>query len=346
MSHRDLRLWVADGFDDPRLGRTAWTELVGRGDSPVVFLTWEWQRTWWESFERSGLMLLAAAPNGRMTAIAPLFAEDGMAYFVGSGGSDYLDFIGDVDSDVVTALLDAAREQVDGFVGFRFYHVRDTSRTGDRLRAAAARLGLSFIDEGEMPAPYLDMRREPETSLRLANKASLLRRENRFLRDGPLEVVHLADGDAILPELEGFMEQHVRRWAATPTPSLFLDPRQRTFYRRLTETAARAGWLRFTRLSWNDRAVAYHYGFRYGDDYLYYKPTFDVEIASRSPGLLLMHHLLSAAHREGVRVFDLGLGDEEYKRRFANASKHVQTWGLYRSSSGQTRRRCESEIQP
>ena len=34
--------------------------------------------------------------NGKPVLLAPLFADTGMVFFTGSGGSDYLDFIGDI----------------------------------------------------------------------------------------------------------------------------------------------------------------------------------------------------------------------------------------------------------
>lgn len=47
------------------------------------------------SLDSGQLMLILAERNGQPVALAPLFADSGMVYFVGSGGSDYLDFVGD-----------------------------------------------------------------------------------------------------------------------------------------------------------------------------------------------------------------------------------------------------------
>jgi CelD/BcsL family acetyltransferase involved in cellulose biosynthesis len=253
-----------------------------------------------------------------------------MAFFVGSGGSDYLDFLGDTSNpNVLDALLDTARHRVPGFVGFRFYLAPDDSPTGGRLQASAARLGLECFDEGDLPAPTLDLHDPPGAGLAAAGKSSLVRHERGLRRDGPLDVLHLRDGAAILPHLDEFFEQHVARWAATPHRSLFLQPEQRAFYRRLCEVAGATGWLRFTRVAWAGRPVAFHFGFCRDGHYLWYKPSFAVELARRSPGEVLLRHLLLAAVEEGARTFDFGLGDEAFKRRFANRDRRVRTWGLY-----------------
>ena len=134
---------LAVGFDDDVVRPSLWPRLLAAGDTNEVFLTPEWQRVWWETFGRGQLLLIVAERNGEPIALAPLFADSGMIFFVGSGGSDYLDFIGDIcDNEVLDAILLTARRAVADFVGFRFYHVPDRSRTGELLRQAATRLQM------------------------------------------------------------------------------------------------------------------------------------------------------------------------------------------------------------
>ena len=71
------------------------------------------------------------------------------------------------------------------------------------------------------------------------------------------------------------------------------------------------------------------FGFCYGGSYIYYKPTFAIEFAKRSPGNVLLRNLLLAALEEGANIFDLGLGAEAYKERFATNTQFVRNWGLY-----------------
>jgi len=325
-----IRAHLLDGLEDPRAGPDHWEKLLAAGDTDTVFLTWQWQRAWWDSFGRGDLLLIAAERRGKVIAIAPFFAEAGMVFFVGSGGSDYLDFVGDInDVEVLGSLLEAARNRVERFVGFRFYHVSATSRTGERLQQAAGRLGLTCYDEGELPAPALALTAQSGAVEKATQKKSLLRHERFFRSNGSFDVRHLREGEAILPHLGEFFEQHIRRWADTPYPSLFHDRAQRNFYTVLTRIAARCGWLRFTCLEWNGRPVAFHFGFCYRGSYMWYKPSFEIELARRSPGEVLLRQLLIAAVNEGAHTFDFGLGDEPFKRRFATHVNSVTTWGLY-----------------
>jgi CelD/BcsL family acetyltransferase involved in cellulose biosynthesis len=282
--------------------------------------------------------VITARRDGRAVALAPFFVDGGMIFFVGSGGSDYLDFIGDVsDPAVLDGLLGTARDLARDCVGMRLYHVPDRSRTGRLLADSARRFGWECFEEGSLPAPALTSEHDPAALPQAAVKQSLVRHERWFAREGKLEIEHASDPAAVLPHLDAFFEQHVARWAATPHPSLFHDPAQRRFYRLLTTAGAEAGWLRFTQVRWNGAPVAFHFGFCYRGSFLWYKPTYDVALARRSPGEVLLRNLLLQAAREGAHTFDFGLGDEAFKHRFATRINTVQTWGLYPpGASGKT----------
>lgn len=323
-----MRVHLLHDYADPAVRRLDWRHLLAGGDTDTVFQTWEWQQAWWDVFGRGQLLLVLAEQDGQIVACAPLFCDGGMVFFVGSGGSDYLDFVGDVSRpDVLPAMLAVAQAQASGFVGFRFYHVPDRAQTGRLLQHAALTLGMVCYDEGELAAPALAL--TPAALRQASSKKSLVRHEQYFRRTGQLTVQHFSVGDAIRPQLELFFDQHVARWAATGYPSLFTDPRQRRFYVRLTEGAGAAGWLRFTRLDWNAQPIAFHFGFCYRGSYLWYKPSFDIALARHSPGEVLIRQLLLAAGAEGAHTLDLGLGDEPFKARFADHVEWVRTWGLY-----------------
>jgi CelD/BcsL family acetyltransferase involved in cellulose biosynthesis len=160
-------------------------------------------------------------------------------------------------------------------------------------------------------------------------KKSLVRHENYFRREGRLVVQHCRTADEVLPQLAAFFAQHTARWAAADSPSLFEQPDWRSFYERWTQVADGRGWLRFTRVEWDGRPIAFHYGICYRGSYIWYKPTFAIELARRSPGMVLLRQVLLAALEEGAHTFDFGIGDEAYKHRFATHVNRVRTWGLY-----------------
>jgi CelD/BcsL family acetyltransferase involved in cellulose biosynthesis len=320
---------LLSGFGDASVSAEQWERLLKQGSTNVVFNTREYLSAWWEAFGRGQLLLICAERDGEPVAFAPLFAEAGMIYFVGSGGSDYLDFVGDLsDPAIIDELLMEARKHVPEFAGFLFYHVPDSSATPAILAGAARRLGLAIFDEGGMPSPALVVTDARELEAR-ANKKSLVRHERYFSRMGELKVTHAIRADEILGHLDDFFAQHRERWAPTPFPSLFCDPAHVRFYELLTKSASDAGWLRFTRIESQGTPVAFHYGFSYSGTFMWYKPSFAIELARHSPGEVLLRQLLFLAQKENVGTFDFGLGDEEFKSRFATRVNHVRNWGLY-----------------
>lgn len=323
---------VLDGFDDPAIGSELWSQLLREGETDGVNLTWQWQRTWWEAFGHGKLLLIGAELDGRMVALAPLFTDGGMIFNICP--ENHLDFVGDAGHPgVLEAILNTARACVPDFIGFRFYFVPDTSRTGERLKQVANRLMLTCHDEGSLPSPTVDIKGQPETALANTRKKSLVRHENYFRREGSLEVRHLTESADILPNLEEFFDMHVARRAATPEPSLFIDPAQRAYYRRMTQELSPTGWLRFTRIDWNGKAIAFHFGLCYRGKYHYGIPAFQIGLARHSPGEVLLRQLMLAAIDEGADTFDFGIGDEAYKYRFNTGVTELRTWGLYPSES-------------
>lgn len=318
---------LLDGFEDPALEPASWQRLLERGATNTVFLTRWWQQVWWDVFGRGRLLLIGVFRGDDLVGVAPLFADSGMIFFTGSGGSDYLDFIGTMESpDVLTEVLGIARDTIPDFVGFRFYHIPDESVNALWLQSAAQRLGFACYNEGDLRAPFIDLRTTGDS---LAYKKALVYQERLLKKGGSISIEHYNHRKGIMPKLDLFFEQHISRWASTPHTSQFIKPTEREFYTTLTERPEAEAWLRFTIVTFNKQPIAFHFGFNYGGVYTFYKPTYAVEYARYSPGQVLLRHILLAAVAENSKIFDFGLGEEAYKARFATGSRTIRTWGIY-----------------
>jgi CelD/BcsL family acetyltransferase involved in cellulose biosynthesis len=317
----------------------AWQEVLQASPTATIFQTFEYLSAWWSVWGRGKLLLVAVYDHDdRLAAIAPLFVDEGMIFFVGSGGSDYLDFIGAVTAPgVMTAVLDLARASTPDFVGLRFYHVPDDSPTGDCLCRSASELNLECFDEGTLEAPGLRFESWPTERPPPWDKKSLVRHERGLRKAGRLEVEHFTRYAQIEPLLHEFFEQHIARWAATPFPSLFLDEHQRRFYKQLSQALDAPGWLTFTRVSLDEQAIAFHFGFSFQRCFMWYKPSFDIRLAHHSPGEVLLRALILRARAEHLDLFDFGLGNEAFKQRFQTETKQARTWGLYPARHMDTR---------
>ena len=326
-----IRTRVLSGFDDPAVGPERWANLLAHGDTDEVFLTWDWLRAWWETLGRGQLLLIAAQRENEVIALAPFYSEAGMVFFLGSGfQAYYLDFLGDISQpEVLDALLRTARDHVCDFQGFQFFWIPAVSGTSQYLREAAPRLGLTIHQMWSLPSPLLDVVGQPEVALAMTRKKSLMRHERGFQRSGKLDVLHLQDSQTVRSQLPEFFEQHIVRWAAKSKRSGLREEARRQFFQRLTCIGADQGWLRFTRIAWDGRPVAFHFGFCYKGRYQWYRPSFEIELARMSPGEVLIRQTILAAIEEGAHTFDMGPGEQAYKSRFATQANIVEAWELY-----------------
>ena len=308
----------------------AWTTLLGRCPGHSVFQTFAWHACWWKAFSGlDELFVILGYAGSELVGIAPMMItrEKGplggvrrQVRFIGSTNhaSDYCDFITDPD---VPQVLDALLEEMN--VGAKGFHRIDLShfpshspnkaRILEYFEGRGARVTVEF--EADAPVRILG---DSQADLKAAGKTSLKRHTRLFEKSGDLRFRQCESEDEILGFLEGFFLQHKSRRAQTDSPSQFLDPAQQAFYRELVRALFRHGWLRFDVVLFNGAPLAFHFGFEYQRRFLWYKPTFDVQFASKSPGEVLIKFLLEDAIRRGLEEFDFTVGSEPFKYRFAN----------------------------
>jgi CelD/BcsL family acetyltransferase involved in cellulose biosynthesis len=95
------------------------------------------------------------------------------------------------------------------------------------------------------------------------------------------------------------------------------DDAHASFYRDVARQGVAEGYAVISALVCDDGIVATTLGVRYGATYFLLrighagKPW-----ASCSPGLLVTERTMAALHQQGVRRFDLSIGNHDYKRRF------------------------------
>ena len=305
-----------------------WSGLVESLPETSVFCLPTWASVWWATLGMGSTRVAIAEDRQGITAVVPLFELGDMLFLIGCVGADHLDIAWERGhNDVLEEVLAAVFTTFPNIVGLQLHQLKRDSDTTAALARASARLGLIMTEDDQLSAPFFSL--TPERVTATTAKKSLRRHENWFRQNGELRVDHLRAASDVENALPAFFDQHIRRWAGTAYPSLFEDHRNRRFYECLVQPATEEGWLRFTRVLWNERPIAYHYGFCLGGRYLWYKPSFEIELSEHSPGEVLLRHLIWAAADEGAAVFDFGLGQEPFKDRFSESRIDMVTIGIY-----------------
>ncbi|MCK1276345.1 GNAT family N-acetyltransferase [Bradyrhizobium sp. 61] len=92
------------------------------------------------------------------------------------------------------------------------------------------------------------------------------------------------------------------------------------FYREVARQGIAEGYAVISALVCDEAVVATTFGVRFGASYFLLRISHAGDSWSNcSPGLLVTERTMAALHAEGVRRFDLSIGNQDYKRRFGAA---------------------------
>jgi len=243
--------------------------------------------------------------------------------FVGSpnNASDYCDILVDADvPDALDAVLEKVIEHSEDADCLHLTNMPSQSPNVAGIVRFLQNRRPALIVETDQLAPTRILGNTEEDN-KVANKSSLRRRFNYFDKAGHLKFHRCTSANEILSYLDVFFEQHKARRELAGSVSQFHDAAQREFYRTVVSEMAAPGWLKFDVVTFNGKPLAVHFGFEYRDSFIWYKPTFDIEFASRSPGEVLIKYLLQDAIDRKLKEFDFTVGDEPFKFRFSNETR-------------------------
>jgi len=310
--------------------RSEWNRLVSEAHTNTIFQTFEWHQSCWESFgESSKLQVLLVFEDKKLIGVAPLLQikqtvnliPERVICFIGSHNnpSDYNDFIVPSNrQDVLLAILAEIVKSLDLWSILDFKHIPSHSCHVDTIQSFFNDCHYHTYAYPWIKAPTRQLGIDPADDHKVANKKSLRRKLNGLKKMGNLEFRYNEDLDTILNSLDNFFQQHIERRNLTNAPSLFCDPKQKLFYRKMIETLYPTGWLRFSTVLLDDEAIAFHCGFEFDKRFIWYKPTFSVKHIKQSPGEVLIKFLLDEAISLELDEFDFTIGSEAFKFRFAN----------------------------
>jgi CelD/BcsL family acetyltransferase involved in cellulose biosynthesis len=311
-----------------------WNDLVHRSCCDSVFLTWEWQSTWWKHLGEGDLLLLGfRSDGGRLVGIASLFyAQDdnGQTVVHGVGCrdvSDYLDLIVEVGQEdaVYSAVLDYLVDEAPAWDVLDICNIPQDSRTYVRLRELAEERGFQTLVEIEDVCPLIELpstwdeylmmlskkqRHEVRRKLRKADAEA----DTRFYIVGPEQELR--------EEVQAFIDLHQK---STPEKDQFMDPQMQGFFFEVTQVLQEQGWLQLAFVEMDGHKAASLLNFDYADAILVYNSGYDpTQFHQLSPGIIVTARCIEQAVALGRTKFDFLRGDEVYKYRFGAQDTEVR----------------------
>jgi CelD/BcsL family acetyltransferase involved in cellulose biosynthesis len=185
--------------------------------------------------------------------------------------------------------------------------------------------GMAAVPRAAEALPYIELNGsswEEYLSARSRQFRSQVGRKMRGLkRDHQVRLRRPGSEQEVLGDLGTLFRLHDARWAGRHVGSAIADPRVREFHREFMVEAHERGWLRMYLLEVDSVPVAGWYGWRVGDRFSYYQAGFDPAWGRYSVGFLLLAETVREAIAEGAAEYDLLLGDEPFKARFATGTR-------------------------
>ena len=307
--------------------RQEWNPLLRHSASDTIFLTWEWQSTWWEHLGEGELYLLATRTDeGRLIGIAPLYlttSDDELKTLsiVGCRDvSDYLDLIAasGQEEEVYGALLDwLGSDAAPAWDLADLCNIPATSPTHRLLAEMAVARGYQVQTEVEDVCPIIHL---PSTwdeylsSLSKKQRHEIRRKIRRAEGSRQINWYIVNEEHNLAAEMEAFIELHQK---SDVDKDEFMDAQMKGFFHAAAQVLHEAGWLQLAFMEINGEKAATMLNFDYRDSILVYNSGYDPQKYARlSPGIVLLSYCIQRAIESGRAKFDFLRGGEEYKYRF------------------------------
>jgi len=304
-----------------------WNFLVQQNVTNTIFQPYEWHIAWWNSYGADKeLFLICIFKNNTLKGIAPLMITINQGVrilkFIGDGRSDYSDFIYPTgEEDVLKAIFICIGRKRSAWDKIELNNIPSYSKFGSNIEIAC-RNGKIFCDSvSDVQCPTVLLNKDEKHVEKILNKKSLKRHRKYFQQKGGYKVLHLYEEKEIIEYLVQFFDQHIRRWRNSGVESLFINKDNCTFYRNLLYHMCRKKWIVFTVVESESIPVAFHYGFTYGNKFIWYKPSFEISLSRYYPGEVMLQELLEYAVKKKCCEFDFTRGGEFFKSRFSNKTR-------------------------
>lgn len=311
--------------DDMGAIREEWSELAERCGN--VSGSWEWCRLWARHIACGRRLMVSACrdSSGRLVALLPL-------YLASRAPVRTLRFMGHGPICRPEDMVEAVMSLGEVLERARGWDVFVADLPGDQpwaplIRGTPIRRVASPVlrTDGLGWEGYLRSRSRNF-------RDQVRRRERRLAREHDLRYRLTEDESTLEDDMRVLFELHDARWGSEGAS--YFTGLQRSFHEELAALALRDGWLRLWFLELDGRPAAAWYGFRFARREWYFQAGRDPALEHRSVGLVLLAHTIRAALEDGVCEYRFGQGGEEYKNRFANVARELQTLAVPGSALG------------
>ena len=326
---------LIQNIDEIDIDKQQWNDLLQSNETNTIFQTREWFDCWWDTYGNNHkLFFITARQNGSTIGFAPLFIKKikskRILVFIGEGNADYTDFVTWQNKiEVIDVFFDLILANKNKWDEIALSNIPEYSQTPVYIEEFCKSRKLNFFSHNNIICPTLTIKDNKEYLNKLLHKKSITRHINYFKKNGELKYLDITTLDQARVYLEAFFRQHIARCTMTNYDSLFLNEKNKRFYRKLLEELLPKHRVLFSVIEYNDIPISFHFGFDYNNIIIWYKPSFDIAFYKHSPGQMMVKHLIDYATSNNKNELDFTIGEEAFKRRFSNQIKRNTCMKIY-----------------
>jgi CelD/BcsL family acetyltransferase involved in cellulose biosynthesis len=310
-----------------------WNALLHLSDTDTIFLTHEWQQTWWRFFPSGReLLLISLRQDGVLVGIVPLYhqkLETGQTVIELVGGKDicdYLDILAlpNYRTQVYQAVLEFLTTELTDWDTLDFHCVPAASPY-QPLHEAVAKQGLSVQRQVEDVCPIVSLPATWDDYLAMLDKKQrheLRRKIRRAESEAQVQWYMTSDPASLSEDMKTFFDLH--RNSSPDKEDFMSEPAMQGFFREIARLSLIRGWLELSFLLIDGQKAATMFCFAYNNQTLVYNSGYDPQrFGHLSPGIVLLGYHIQDSIAKGRTAFDFLRGDEVYKYRFGGQDSHV-----------------------
>jgi CelD/BcsL family acetyltransferase involved in cellulose biosynthesis len=310
-----------------------WNDLLRRSSTDMLFLTWEWQSTWWNAYEAGDIWVVTCrTDDGYLVGIAPWFIQnsDGERVLRTIGCvdvTDYVDLIADKNCAeavqvFLARFLAANRDQFDRI---NLCNIPENSPTYSQFPEKLRENDFHADTVLQEVCPVIRLPAEWEDYLGMLDKKQrheIRRKIRKAESESKLEWYLVGVQHDFEAEADRFLSLMA---ASQPSKAEFLrDQNNLRFFKDILAVTHEKGWLRLSFLKCNDTHVATYCDFDYNGHILVYNSGLLPDThAQLSPGIVLLAYNIKHAIETGHSIYDFLRGNETYKYRMGAEDTRV-----------------------
>jgi CelD/BcsL family acetyltransferase involved in cellulose biosynthesis len=313
--------WSTETRSDRRVFselREWWDAQPVARDNP--FLTTAVLGCWEDGFDEPGskLSVELLSRDGELVAALPLYKARGRLRSLSRAHSEPFDVVAIDDEEVIEHLP----VWIDSLTMTYLYRVAEDSPIMKALPEHPR-----WLVQTTFNSPYVDIRSgmdQVRTGMSKDFQRTLRRRRRRLEEMGPLTVVEQTSRETSDLLATG-LQLEAAGWKGERGHAVLNDPTHDRWYRSMSEVAEDHGWLRLCGLYIDERLLAFRYDLEAGDTRWGMLSAFDEspDVASLSPGTLLLETVLENAASSGLGAYEFGAGNDSWKYEWNPSVRQV-----------------------